>query len=325
MNRELLLLRHGKSRWDTGLDDIHRPLKDRGKRAAQRIGNWLLQNDLVPDLVISSPATRAIETARKACKVMAIPVKTIKQDDALYAADVTQLIQVISAIPKDRKRVLLVGHNPGLEDLLLDLAESPVERPRDDKLLPTATLARLDMPGEWSDPVKGMTRVRGIIRPRELPKKFPWPARNGSELRDRPAYYYKQSSVIPYRLHNGRIEILIIRSSQDKHWVIPKGIVDPGLSAQVSAAKEAMEEAGVSGNVGTEPLGVYDYEKWGAICTVSVYPMEVTDIIPESHWQERHRGRIWVSPGEAMDLLKQERLFPIIKTLRNTLGLGDNA
>lgn len=325
MNRELLLLRHGKSRWDTDQDDFDRPLKDRGKRAAQRIGNWLLQNDRVPDLIISSPATRAIETARKACKVMDIPAKSIRREDALYNADVAQLTQVIASIPKDRKRVLLVGHNPGLEQLLLYLAQGPVERPDDGKLLPTATLAILDITRAWSDLQEAAAKLHDIIRPRDLPKKFPWPARNGSELRDRPAYYYQQSSVIPYRIQDGRIEILIIRSSQNKHWVVPKGIVDPGLSPQDSAAKEAMEEAGVKGVVGMESLGAYEYEKWGARCTVSVYPMKVTDIIPESEWEERHRGRIWVRPDEAMTQLWQEKLYPMIETLSDISEHGDDA
>ena len=67
MTRELLILRHGKSDWEAGTDDFHRPLKDRGKRGAQRVGVWLLQQGLLPDHVVSSPAERAIVTAEKAC------------------------------------------------------------------------------------------------------------------------------------------------------------------------------------------------------------------------------------------------------------------
>ncbi len=68
MTHELLILRHGKSDWDAGTDDYHRPLMDRGKRGAQRMGIWLLQRQLLPDLIISSPAERALVTAQKLCK-----------------------------------------------------------------------------------------------------------------------------------------------------------------------------------------------------------------------------------------------------------------
>jgi phosphohistidine phosphatase len=67
MTRELLLLRHGKSDWSTGVDDYHRPLKDRGKRDAQRIGVWLAQQKMIPDLIVTSSAERALVTAQKAC------------------------------------------------------------------------------------------------------------------------------------------------------------------------------------------------------------------------------------------------------------------
>ena len=129
-------------------------------------------------------------------------------------------------------------------------------------------------------------------------------------LRDRPAYYYTQSSVIPYRMRNGNPEILVILSSQKKHFVVPKGIKDPGLSPQDSAAKEAWEEAGVEGEVKDPALGCYRYEKWGSICTVDVYAMEVTAVVPEHEWQESHRGREWVSPAEAMKRSSRRRLRP---------------
>ena len=84
MSRELLLLRHGKSDWDTDTDDFNRPLKDRGKRGAQRIGVWLLKHKLIPDLVIASPAERALITAEKCCKAMGIPASNIEQDKRIY-------------------------------------------------------------------------------------------------------------------------------------------------------------------------------------------------------------------------------------------------
>jgi phosphohistidine phosphatase len=161
-----------------------------------------------------------------------------------------------------------------------------------------------------------------LIRGSSLPEKFPFPSPDGKELRDRPAYYYTQSSVIPYRIHNGQLEILIISSSKNKHWVVPKGIADPGHSLQDSARKEAWEEAGVEGDVAEEAVGTYSYQKWGATCNVTVYPMVVTRQLPEAKWEERHRGRKWVSPTGAATLLKQAELGPMVMALQNRLRHG---
>ncbi|MCU7959864.1 MAG: NUDIX hydrolase [gamma proteobacterium symbiont of Bathyaustriella thionipta] len=141
----------------------------------------------------------------------------------------------------------------------------------------------------------------------------------GKEQRDRPAYYYTQSSVIPYRINKGQLQILIVRSSKKKHWIIPKGIAEPGYSLQDSAKKEAWEEAGVEGKVSQTALGSYLYIKWGAQCTVSVYPMRVSRELAEKDWQESHRGRRWVSVKEAGDCLRQEQLQPLLKQLQKQL------
>ena len=320
MTRELLLLRHGKSDWDAGTDDINRPLKDRGKRGAQRIGVWLAQQQLLPDRVISSPAERALVTAQKCCKVMGIGAADIAQDKRIYQADPAELLQVLADCPASAKRVMLVGHNPGLEHLLELLVEQPPQVPEDTKLMPTATLARLQTASEWDALAKGRASLLQLIRASSLPKQFPFPMPDGEDRRDRPAYYYTQSSVIPYRVDDGQLQLMIIRSSQDKHWVVPKGIADPGHSLQDSARKEAWEEAGVEGEVHDEALGSYSYAKWGSTCTVTVYPMAVTRQLPEEVWEERHRGRMWVSPKKAAELLRQRELRPLIVALEKRLA-----
>ena len=319
MTHELLILRHGKSDWDAGTDDFHRPLKDRGKRGAQRIGVWLAQHQLLPDLVISSPAERALTTAQKLCKAMGVGDQDIQRDEHIYGATAEDLLEVIAGCPEHVQRLMLVGHNPGLEDLLILLTGAAVVIPDDGKLLPTATLARLTLTGAWKEVAPDSALLESITRPANLPKKFPFPGPDGSEQRDRPAYYYTQSSVIPYRIHNGRLEILVISSSKKKHLVVPKGIKDPGLSPQASAAKEAWEEAGVEGEVATDPLGEYRYEKWGGICTVTVYPMKVTRMIPEDEWEESHRGRQWMTPEQAAGQLKQKELRPLVQQLEKIL------
>lgn len=323
MPRELMLLRHGKSDWSEQVEDFARPLKDRGKRGAQRMGVWLQQQELLPDLVISSPAERAITTAEKAVKAMGLNARSIARDRRIYAARVEDLMSVLADVPAGPRRVMLVGHNPGLEELTEYLVGQHIPLPSDGKLLPTATLAVIELPDAWDSLKSGDGQLIGITRASSLPKQFPFPDHKGKELRDRPAYYYRQSSVIPYRINGGQPEILVVRSSKLKHWVVPKGVSDPATSLQASAAKEAFEEAGVKGEVGEEPLGSYRYEKWGAECTVQVYPMAVTEIIPEREWEENHRGREWLTPKQAMKRVKQAELKPMIQVLVEQLGVDE--
>jgi phosphohistidine phosphatase len=315
MTRELLLLRHGKSDWNTGADDFDRPLIDRGKRSAQRVGAWLAQQDMVPDVIVTSPAERALLTAQKACKAMGYGDQGIYMDKRIYAADLDALLEVLAECPADAARIMLVGHNPGLEELLVWLAGETVSVPEDGKLLPTGTLARLQMPADWGALTAGCARLVSITRPATLPEKFPYPAPDGKELRDRPAYYYTQSSVIPYRVRDGKPEILLIASSKKNHLVVPKGIKEPGLTPRESAAMEALEEAGIEGEIGDVELGSYTCEKWGATCTVAVYPMKVTHVIRKKEWEESHRGRSWVSPEKAARKLRQKALRPLVKKL----------
>ena len=320
MSRELLLLRNGKSYSATGLGDYQRPLKDRGKRGAQRMAIWLQQQGLVPDHVVASPAERALVTAEKTCKAMGIGSKIIQKEKRVYAARLDDLLDTLKNCPKKAKRVMLVGHNPGLEELLLYLAGSSEKLPEESKLLPTATLVRLIMPANWKKLGCDCARLESITQSGNLPKKFPFPTPDSGELRDRPSYYYTQSSVIPYRIKKGKPEILIISSSKMKHWVVPKGIKEPGLSQKQSAAKEAWEEAGVEGKTGRKPIGSYSYEKWGASCSVRVYPMKVNKVISDRKWQERHRGREWVTPEQAAARLKQAELGPMVLSLAERLN-----
>jgi phosphohistidine phosphatase len=245
----------------------------------------------------------------------------IQPDERIYEASIDSLLSVLSETPATHKRVMMVGHNPEFEHLLGYLADKVPEIPADGKLMPTATIAHLTMHGDWSSLQQGSAQLQQLVRASTLNKKFPYPEPDSQELRDRPAYYYTQSSVIPYRMNSnsGEFEILIVRSSKDKHWVVPKGIAEPGLTLQESARKEAWEEAGVEGDITQQAIGSYQYSKWGATCTCTVFPMAVTREIPEEKWQERHRGRLWVTPEEAARLLKQAELGPMIFALEKQL------
>jgi phosphohistidine phosphatase len=169
MPRELLILRHAKSDWDSAASsDFARPLTKRGKSDAPKVGAWLYREGLVPDLVVSSPAERARQTASKVCKCLDIKKRRIVWDADIYEAEVPTLLAVLARCPPEAETVLLIGHNPGLEQLLMYLVGEDLEIPDDGKLLPTATLARLEMPDDWADLPCGSAQLISITRPRSL-------------------------------------------------------------------------------------------------------------------------------------------------------------
>jgi len=129
-----------------------------------------------------------------------------------------------------------------------------------------------------------------------------------------PKWIYRQSAILPYRQRDDGPEVLVITSRKGKRWVLPKGIVEPGMTAAASAAKEAREEAGVEGRVMEQSLGRYQQRKWGGICEVEVFPMEVTGELNE--WPERaFRRREWVSLKEAAKRLDRDRLHKMLRRL----------
>ncbi|MBE0617967.1 MAG: NUDIX hydrolase [Proteobacteria bacterium] len=135
-----------------------------------------------------------------------------------------------------------------------------------------------------------------------------------------PPWFYRQSGVISVRREDGRTEVLLVTSRKGKRWVIPKGVVEPGLTPAASAAKEAWEEAGVRGTLRPEPLGTYRYWKWGGRCTVEVFLLEV-ESVAES-WPEEHRTRRWSSPAEAAEAVREPALQALIRGVPLALGPG---
>lgn len=168
MPRQLLILRHGKSDWGVDVDDFDRPLRKRGRRGAKVIGKWLLENDLVPDRVCSSPAVRAIDTAVRTCKSAGFDINTIVRVEPIYEAHLDDLLRVLSGCGDQTRRVMIVGHNPGLEDLLLYLTGGHIPIPEDGKYLPTAALAVLDMPDAWQDLEAGSAQLHQLLRAKDL-------------------------------------------------------------------------------------------------------------------------------------------------------------
>lgn len=168
MSRQLWLLRHAKAEQNDSIEDFDRALKKRGKQAAQRMGEWLLQQQLIPDLVISSPAKRAINTAVRVLEAMNASDMSITEDKRVYAEGFERLKTVLAECPRDAQRVLLVGHNPDLEDLLIYLI-GVEQLPDNDKLLPTTAFARLEMPDDWTQLTTGSAHLLSMTHVKSLP------------------------------------------------------------------------------------------------------------------------------------------------------------
>ncbi|PZV33347.1 SixA phosphatase family protein [Mesorhizobium kowhaii] len=167
--KQLLLLRHAKSSWDDpDLDDFDRPLAGRGLKAAKLMGRELATRDWLPDLVLVSPALRTRDTWRLvAAELPAHP--RVAFAEALYDASATDILNQIHQADASSGSLLVVGHNPGLEDLAKQLAGSGSEakaRKRIEEKFPTAALARFVFEGDWSG--LSSARLTHCLGPRDL-------------------------------------------------------------------------------------------------------------------------------------------------------------
>ena len=169
MSRELLILRHAKSSWDSGAsNDFDRPLAKRGRKDAPRVGRFLLEQGLVPDYVVSSPAERAKQTVIAVCGQMDVGPGQVNFDSRIYHGFAGSLLSVLNDCPAQAERVLIAGHNPGLETLLQNLCNHDIPMPDDYKLMPTAAVAHLEILSDWRSLEGGLARLVSLTRARSL-------------------------------------------------------------------------------------------------------------------------------------------------------------
>jgi len=166
----LILMRHAKSDWSSpGQPDFERPLSARGHKSAPQMGRWLREQGLLPDVVVSSPARRARETAVAVAAVVGIDHGILVWDDRIYEAGVNDLLAVIREHCGRCTTALLVGHNPGLDDLLCHLSSRAPPLSASGKLLTTGAVAVL----AWKQGHIGTDRhgaeLEYLQRPRDLP------------------------------------------------------------------------------------------------------------------------------------------------------------
>ena len=168
--KTLTLLRHAKSTWDDPVErDFDRPLNGRGRRAAARIGQWLGDDGAMFDHVHASPAVRVRQTIEGVEDGLRRSLLAMF-DARIYLASAVTLLDIVQGFEATAKTALLIGHNPGLEDLLLLVTpDADPLRGEAEVKYPTATLAILDLDiATWRDAASGCATLRHFIRPRDL-------------------------------------------------------------------------------------------------------------------------------------------------------------
>lgn len=163
MSRTLFLVRHAKSSWDDpDLADHARPLNKRGKRDAAAMAQRLAHRPSRPELIVTSPATRARRTAEAMAAALGFEPESLVVDPRIYDATVTRLLEVIRSLDDRHARVMLVGHHPGVSDLVTALANAKIEK------MPTCSVAevRCEVPS-WTDVRDGGAALVELLTPKD--------------------------------------------------------------------------------------------------------------------------------------------------------------
>lgn len=169
---KLMLLRHAKSASDDpALVDRSRPLNRRGERAAAAMGQAMARLELTPQLILVSPARRTMQTLAGLAPLPA--GARIETPEALYLAEAETLLELLRALPEKDTSALVIGHNPGLHELAVLLAEPRPETPDAHRLaesFPTAALAEFALSGRWAELGPRAARLVRLLLPRDLPE-----------------------------------------------------------------------------------------------------------------------------------------------------------
>jgi len=160
--KELLIMRHAKSSWDLPYNtDFERPLNKRGRKAAPRMGEFLVDRDLLPDLIVSSPAERAKQTAELLVEASGYDGE-MQLAHAIYHAYSEDLMLVVQGLPDEAERVMLVGHNPGFEMLVEQLCGGAVR-------MPTAAIAYIWLSAaSWAEVEVETGELQWLVKPKLL-------------------------------------------------------------------------------------------------------------------------------------------------------------
>ena len=171
MPRTLFLLRHAKSNWDDpGRSDHDRPLAPRGRRACELVADYLRRERITPTLVLCSSSRRTRETFERIASGFCGDVD-VDILDGLYGATATDLLARLRDVPGRAKSVMLIGHNPAIQELALGLAAGDRQEALSGKF-PTAALASLSFEGDWNTLSPGSAELIAFVKPRELSSRL---------------------------------------------------------------------------------------------------------------------------------------------------------
>jgi len=172
MAKTIYLARHAKSAWDSGAPtDFDRPLSDRGVDDAIRMGRELDKRSWKPEKIIASPALRSQLTCLAYCDCLGINEQEVVWTDDFYAAYMVTLLQSLRALSDSVKSVMLIGHNPAMEDLLLHLCDEQAVQnyyQKNGKLFTTGNVAKISVEGEWEKLLMLGANLEEILRPKAL-------------------------------------------------------------------------------------------------------------------------------------------------------------
>jgi len=161
--RILYLLRHAKSSWkDASLSDFERPLKERGREAAEQMGVFLASKKATVSALIVSPAVRTRQTIEIVLRHVPLGVEP-QFDQRIYEASLSTLVQVVSEIADDKQSAMVVGHNPGMEEMLAFLTHET-------RHMPTGAVARITLDcASWKEAGRGTGKLDWFVAPKDLP------------------------------------------------------------------------------------------------------------------------------------------------------------
>ena len=171
--KTIYLARHAKSSWKSHAQtDFDRPLSKRGMKNAEKMGVELAKLNWMPECIISSPALRASQTCHILCENIGFPSDHIVWSRDIYAAYMVTLLHALSREPETTKSVMLVGHNPAIEDLLLHLCGEAIWKDhaqKNGKLFTTGNIAKISVDNTWKSLAMGGAKLAQLLRPKELP------------------------------------------------------------------------------------------------------------------------------------------------------------
>lgn len=170
--KTIYLARHAKSSWDSGASsDFDRPLSHRGENDATRIGAELKNLNWLPEKIIASPAIRAKQTCNLYCDEIDFSLDHVEWNRDIYSAYMVTLLHLLASLKQDIQSVMLIGHNPAMEDLLVHLcgyASVAEYQQKNGKIFTTANIAKITTQVDWKDLIMEEAKLVSIMRPKEI-------------------------------------------------------------------------------------------------------------------------------------------------------------